>query len=637
MTRTRSVLSALAFAVVLALSGVRLLAHLNVPGTFPPDRWALQDFRDAIYYPTVAVLAGTNPYDSADYQRRYPVGQTFPAYAPTTFALHLPFALLPPRAAGLAYAAACAAMTVLLAYLSLRFVRPSPSAAATLGVATLLLLSRPGHWNFMLGQYAATMSVGVYLALLCARRRPWVAAGGLALATIKPTFGVPLALLLLARGDVAAVVRGLALAVLGGLITGIWPLWAAGGIARFAALLPANVAAFAGEPSVNPLHSLYRVDAVVPLARLLGRVPSDATALAVGVMVLVLGALAVRRLAANEVPTGTRPISASAICAVLAVCTYHLSYDFLLLTLPAVWLVAGWRVSPLVERPRLRAVLAVALLIAFGNHLASEGAVAWLGLSGVSQMLVTGLNSLAALAVVGAYLMLAARVRVPRVAIALAGAAVLALAGWSWRHAALSAAAGVLIAEDAPARADLAVMSLAMPRAAAFEAARLYRDGLVPRLAVFRWEHNGGLDQAVRDLGVPQMGASELAATIAARLGVPADAIELLPERVDGTGSEIAALARLAQRRRLVAVTLITGRVHSARARWLLARALPAGTRGMVRVPREDDFDAAAWWRTREQARQVLDEYLRWANTLVLRDAWATPPSATLAAREEVR
>ena len=46
------------------------------------DRGFQTDFRDAVYYPVVALTDGVNPYDPARYYLSYPVGQEFPLYSP---------------------------------------------------------------------------------------------------------------------------------------------------------------------------------------------------------------------------------------------------------------------------------------------------------------------------------------------------------------------------------------------------------------------------------------------------------------------------------------------------------------------------------------------------------------------------
>ncbi|MEI8359809.1 MAG: hypothetical protein RL698_1417 [Pseudomonadota bacterium] len=200
----------------------------------------------------------------------------------------------------------------------------------------------------------------------------------------------------------------------------------------------------------------------------------------------------------------------------------------------------------------------------------------------------------------------------------------LALA-WVRRTTILAGVGASLVSEDAPIRADVAVASLADARATAFEAARLYREGWVRRVLVFTW-WDSRLDQALHRLGVPVLTPSETSVAILERLGVPEEAIEVDPEPVNGTGAEIAALAELAHRRGLGGVVYVTARSHSARARWMLERALDPGTALAVRSSEEDTFAPAAWWRSRDDVREVLAEVGRWANVLVLRDGWAPSP-----------
>ena len=47
-----------AFLVVVFASSVRVVLHMNEPGDLNPQRWALVDFRDAVYYPVVSFLGG---------------------------------------------------------------------------------------------------------------------------------------------------------------------------------------------------------------------------------------------------------------------------------------------------------------------------------------------------------------------------------------------------------------------------------------------------------------------------------------------------------------------------------------------------------------------------------------------------
>src|SRR4029450_12489403 len=160
------------------------------PGRPDATRWVLQDFRDAVYYPVVAWLHGGNPYDQDAQARRYPVGQSFPLYLPATLVAHLPFGLLPPAEAAWGY------------------------FATTLLLTGALSRPRAGQMTLPLGQVTAQVGLASYVALRWARSRPLLAGLGLALATLKPTYGVPLAaLMLLGRGDMRATAVGVAASV----------------------------------------------------------------------------------------------------------------------------------------------------------------------------------------------------------------------------------------------------------------------------------------------------------------------------------------------------------------------------------------------------------------------------------------
>lgn len=201
----------------------------------------------------------------------------------------------------------------------------------------------------------------------------------------------------------------------------------------------------------------------------------------------------------------------------------------------------------------------------------------------------------------------------------------LAMLGWSSRESLLFAAGDLLVREDPVEPVDAIVVSVASPAADALEAVRLYRQGIAPQVVLCTFA-SGPVDDEIRRLGVPRARPSELAKMILERSGVPSAAIVVLPDRVDGTNTEVAAVAAFARRHRLASLLLIVPRSHTARARWLLRQAAPRQTRIVVRGPRNDRFTPDAWWRHRGQSREALAEYLRWANTLLLRDRWSASP-----------
>jgi uncharacterized SAM-binding protein YcdF (DUF218 family) len=205
-----------------------------------------------------------------------------------------------------------------------------------------------------------------------------------------------------------------------------------------------------------------------------------------------------------------------------------------------------------------------------------------------------------------------------------------AAAAWEARHAILSGAGALVVSEDPLGPAELMVVSNASARGDALEAARLYGAGISSRVVVLTWRAEP-IDDEMRRLGVPYLPATELVHAILVHSGVPAGAIAVLPGPVDGLNSEIAVLATFAREHRPESLLFVTARTHTARARWLLRRTLPAGMRVAVRSPPSDRFSPRSWWESRDQSRELGEEYLRWLNTLILRDSWRRESSPTAA------
>jgi uncharacterized SAM-binding protein YcdF (DUF218 family) len=202
----------------------------------------------------------------------------------------------------------------------------------------------------------------------------------------------------------------------------------------------------------------------------------------------------------------------------------------------------------------------------------------------------------------------------------LAAALVLAAAApLLWRPA-LRGLGAALIAEDDLAPADVVVVSSSSVAVDAFEAAALYRGGYAPRVLVPGTAVDPYL-QDVRSLGIPYLSSSELARAVLERSGVPAAAIEIGSEAIDGTETEAAAIAAYVARQQPRRLLVVTARSHTARTRWLLRRRLPAETVVMVRGAGEDSYAADTWWQSRFAARETLMESVRWINTL-LGDLW---------------
>jgi len=406
---TRTWAAAAALLVVLGVLAQRAVPRVNQPGHVDPAHWVLQDFRDAVYYPVVAFLDGRNPYDQRAQAETYPVGQGFPPYLPLTLVAHLPFGLVSQSEADGLYVMAVLALTVVLGALALGGAGRPVTIAATLGVTALLLLSRPGHMNLLLGQVTAQVVIGAYVALRWARTRPPLAGLGLALATLKPSYGVPLAvLMLLGRGDVAAVTAGAAMSAALCLAALVPLAHAAGGIAPFVTSLSGSAAVFSAESTSNAWSSFARVDVVALAARILGHVPAGWIEAMLGLAVTVAGVIGLRRLRGDDSAPSVQ-LGVGLVCLTLLIGTYHQAYDALLLAQPGVALATGSWGRGAAAPPALRWTVLALIAIPAVNYLATGTMVSGLRIGSPTWLAVTAANPAALLAAWGIHLGLACR------------------------------------------------------------------------------------------------------------------------------------------------------------------------------------------------------------------------------------
>jgi hypothetical protein len=171
---------------------------------------------------------------------------------------------------------------------------------------------------------------------------------------------------------------------------------AAGGVMPFLGSLRSNWQSAMLSGTSNPALSLWRIDAAAVVGRLLGHTPGTAAALAITLGIVALGGLAVRRLALRGRAEGC--LGAALVCLSVVTCTYHQSYDLLMLALPLTMLVVS---APRDTSPGLRWTLCALLGLPAANYLATEGILDRLDLSHGWWIAVTSFNGVALLAALG--------------------------------------------------------------------------------------------------------------------------------------------------------------------------------------------------------------------------------------------
>jgi hypothetical protein len=350
----------------------------------------MADFYSGVYYPVRAFLSGGNPHNRDWFLATYPLVDGYPPYLPINLLVHLPFGLLPPGPAAVAYFALNVLLTLLLAYLSLRLVGVATGGTAVVWLAAGILLTRPGHWNLILGQRAAELAVATYAALYFAGRTPVASAVALTLSLIKPTYGLPLALLMFARGFRREAGLGLGLGALVNLPLILLLSAREGGLGAFVATLLKGYHAWQGVGDVSPASSNVRVDATSTLSRLLGHPLPDTAQLGVTLGILVLAALVLRPRAANGVAEGDST-TVGIICLAVLLTGHHVGYDCLLLVAPCVALLLRPADRP-EGRPQARWLFIALFAVPALNWASTQSVLEAWRPSPMSWLIVTSVN-----------------------------------------------------------------------------------------------------------------------------------------------------------------------------------------------------------------------------------------------------
>lgn len=338
-----------------------VLAPVDAPTD--KERTGLQDFRDTVHHPVRALWQdGVNPYDHDASLRDHPGQQPFNLYLPAWLLLTAPFGLLSYDIGKVAWVGVILLGCVALARAVLVLAAGERRWLPAFGLAGLLLLTVPGRNLMVLGQLSVVPACGVVLAATFAHRRPTVAGIGVALALLKPQFGVPL-VVLLAVGWQAwrALIAGVGIALLASVVPLGLAVAHAGGPQQFVEDISDN-ASYSTEAYrdlLAPEENTVRVDAAFAVLLFAGRDNATAIEALAGVVVLGAAALSLRRLA----PPRPRddPLVTVVIALAVLVGIAHIDYEAVLLLWPLVALLAASRGSRGLQLG-LAALIAVPLL-----------------------------------------------------------------------------------------------------------------------------------------------------------------------------------------------------------------------------------------------------------------------------------
>ena len=363
-------LAALALMAALGIAALRVTTLSDVGGVRLSAKWALIDFQSTVYYPVRAFVEGVNPYDRAQYRARYPEAETFPPFLPSTLLIHLPFGVMPLALAKMAYVAFSVGLIVLLGRAAVR-ASGVKSWTAALVAAALVTLSRPGQWNLLLGGVALQAVLLSWVAIHFAQRAPWLSGLALGAATFKPTFALPIGVLMLARGNVKAVGIGVITALALNLPVAAILEHRAGALELLAQNPGKPYESWAGASNSKPDAIFYRLDLVALSGRIAGRPLSHGQEAVITILVLGVAALLIRRLRRSETTPANQTLSEAIVCLATLLGVHHLDYDLLLLVFPLAALVYR-RVPGLLENAAVRRGMLCLFALMAANYVSTQ-------------------------------------------------------------------------------------------------------------------------------------------------------------------------------------------------------------------------------------------------------------------------
>ncbi len=369
------------------------LVDINDPvGSHDVGRNAMGDFRDVVYFPTKAVAANVNPYDSRlaplpdgspRYRQRYSVLNLFPLYSPLVLILFGGFALPDFHTAACFFFVANVGLLVGYAWMLCRVGGREPSLEIVLWLAALMLVTQAGRACMLGGETSIALAIGTVAAASWSRQNSTVAGLALALTSFKPTFGLPLGCLLLMKRTWGTVALGWGLGFVIGVVGLLLIFGRAGDLDEFIPILRHNQGVADADPDVDPLRSATRIDSAGAIARLTGiDHPLLGLGSFLGVMTIAGGAI--WKWSGSKTEEAERLAQVVVIVATTAA-IYHLIYDGLVLWGALAILVFGppklWKSTS----PRLRYLICCLLLSIQFNILPSDVFQNFLVTAGISS------------------------------------------------------------------------------------------------------------------------------------------------------------------------------------------------------------------------------------------------------------
>jgi len=289
----------------------------------------LSDFHTGAYYSSLAFREGVNPY-VAEVCDKYPMTRCSPPYSPVIFMLYAPLTYLPLHVADIANVIINTLMIGLIAYFSLMMSGARVHWSYWIWIFGMILLSRPGHMTIYTGYFTAQLVIGTLMAVHFANTRPMLAGIGMMLASGKPTYILPLTILMFCRRNFKAAGYGILFCTIAGVI-GLGWLASHSSIGEVIEGVREGQNAHIEDKTEIPKNTWTRIDTVGVVAKIAKQKPGSLFHLGTMLGLLIVPGIAIWKISKVESNRGANGISGMILMLAMLITIYHHSYDCLLM------------------------------------------------------------------------------------------------------------------------------------------------------------------------------------------------------------------------------------------------------------------------------------------------------------------
>ena len=293
----------------------------------------LSDFHSMYVY-SKTFSRGLSPYESQE-SKDLLMSRPSAPFSPVIFFIMWPLAMLPMHVADVILCMANLAMIGWIAKQVFTYAGLKVDRGWWLAIFGFLVFSRAGHITLFTGYFTPLLVIGTLMAFQYGKKNPWLSGFGILLASAKPTYIIPLLIILAFRRNYKAAVIGL---LLSGAVAFAGLSWLAmdSSYSHVIETIQHGQDAFQDDVTEFPINTWTRVDLVGMFAKVIDWNPDKSIYLAAMVVLLIPPGLLIRKISIDEHNPSATGLSAFIGILALLVGLYHHSYDCLLFAVP--WL-----------------------------------------------------------------------------------------------------------------------------------------------------------------------------------------------------------------------------------------------------------------------------------------------------------